>query len=151
MEDTGKQIHPEAGGVDYDRHEARAGIIAAVSAVTLVVLAVMIVAIYWLNTVTYEKVQYDQYTGVASKELLAIQAREDEQLHRYGYVNKEKGIVRLPIEQAMQMVESDFAAGKVWYNTKTYPVKPAMPAGAAPAATPAPLAQKPPAAATAAH
>jgi hypothetical protein len=129
-------------GVDYDRHDARSGIIAAVSISILVLLVVMIVGVYWLYTVAYEKVEYDQYTGVASKELQAIQAREDEQLHKYAYIDKEKGVIRLPIDRAMAIVEAEYAEGKAGYNTKSYPVKVELPGGAAGGANP-PLAGQP--------
>jgi hypothetical protein len=123
-------------GVDYDRHDARSGVIAAVSVSILVLLVVMIVGVYWLYTVAYEKVEYDQYTGVASKELQAIQAREDEQLHKYAYIDKEKGVVRLPIDRAMAIVEAEYAEGRTAYNTKSYPVKVELPGGAAGGANP---------------
>ncbi|MBI5083388.1 MAG: hypothetical protein HZB13_02170 [Acidobacteria bacterium] len=136
--------------VDYDRREARAGVVAGVSAATVVMLVAMIVGVYWLYTVAFEQVEHDQYTGVASKELLAIQAREDEQLHKYAYIDKEKGLIRLPIDRAMEIVAAEFKAGTVSYNTKSYPVKVELPGGAAAPpqpAVPSPAATQPPAAA----
>lgn len=118
-------------GVDYDRHDAKAGLIALVSGAVLAVLIAMIIGIYWLYTVAYERVEFDQYTGVASKELQAIHEREEEQLHHYSYIDKEKGVVRIPIDRAMDLVAADFAEGKVGYNTTSYPVKVELPGGAA--------------------
>jgi hypothetical protein len=117
--------------VDFDRRDAKAGMIAVVSIVTILVLVVFIIGVYWLYTVTYEQVEFNQFTGVASKELIAIREREDEQLHKYGYINKEKGIVRLPVERAMQLVEEEAKLGKVGWNTKTYPAQSELPGGAA--------------------
>jgi len=117
--------------VDFDRRDAKAGLIAVVSIVTILVLAVFVVGIYWFYTVTYEQVELNQFTGVASKELIAIHEREDEQLHKYGYINKEKGIVRLPVERAMQIVEDEAKLGKTGWNTKSYPAQPELPGGAA--------------------
>lgn len=118
-------------GVDYDRHDAKAGLIALVSGAILAMLIAMIIGVYWLYTVSYERVEFDQYTGVASKELQAIHDREEDQLHRYSYLDKAKGIVRIPIDRAMDIVAADFAQGKVEYNTKSYPVKDELPGGAA--------------------
>ncbi|MFZ5926081.1 MAG: hypothetical protein ACOYX1_01415 [Acidobacteriota bacterium] len=118
-------------GIDYDQREARAGLIAAVSAGILALLAVMIVGVYWLYVVAYERIDQEVYSGAPSKELIAIREREEENLHRYSFIDKEKGIVRIPIDRAMEILAADAAAGKVTYNTKTYPAKPEPPGGAA--------------------
>ncbi len=130
-------------GIDYDHREARAGLIAAVSAGILALLVVMIAGVYWLYVVAYERIDQEVYSGAPSKELLAIREREEENLHRYSFIDKEKGIVRIPIDRAMEILAADYAAGKVTYNTKTYPAKPEPPGGAAGgdgAAAPAPAA-----------
>jgi hypothetical protein len=131
-------------GVDYDHHEARAGLIAAVSAGILALLVVMIIGVYWLYVVTYERIDQQVYSGAPSKELIAIREREEENLHRYSFIDKEKGIVRIPIDRAMEILAAEYAAGRVSYNTKTYPAKPEPPGGAAGgdgAAAPAPAKQ----------
>lgn len=131
-------------GVDYDQREARAGLIAAVSAGILALLVVMIIGVYWLYVVAYERIDQQVYSGAPSRELMAIHEREEENLHRYSFIDKEKGIVRIPIDRAMEILAAEYAAGKVSYNTKTYPAKPEPPGGAAggdgaaaPAAAPA--------------
>ena len=124
-------------GTDFDRHEPKSGAIAIISASVVVVLVVMIVGIYWLYTVAYEKVEFDQYSGVSSAELQAVHDREDEQLHRYSYINKEQGVVRMPIDRAIEIVDAEFKDGaKVSYNTKSYAVKVELPGGAAGGANP---------------
>jgi hypothetical protein len=128
--DTRKDVQFQPA-VDFDRRDPKAGLIAVISLTTVILLAALCTGVYWLYTVYYEQVEFSQYTGVASKELIAIHEREDEQLHKYGYINKEKGIVRLPVERAMELVELDAKRGKVSWNTKTYPVKPELPGGAA--------------------
>lgn len=117
--------------VDFDRRDAKAGLIAVVSIVTILILAAFVLGVSWFYTVTYEQVEQAQFTGVASKELIAIREREDEQLHKYGYINKERGIVRLPVERAMQLVEEEAKLGKVGWNTKAYPAQAELPGGAA--------------------
>jgi hypothetical protein len=118
-------------GVDYDHREARAGLIAAVSGGILALLVVMIIGVYWLYVVAYERIDQQVYSGAPSKDLMAIREREEENLHRYSFIDKEKGIVRIPIDRAMEILAADYAAGKVTYNTKTYPAKPEPPGGAA--------------------
>jgi hypothetical protein len=130
MAETNPNGH-HAPEVDYDRRQERAGLIAVISTAMIVLLVGMILGVYWLYTVAYEKVEYDQYTGVYSKELRAIQEREEEQLHRYAYIDKEKGVVRIPIDRAMELLAAEYKEGKVSYNTKTYPLKAENPAGGA--------------------
>lgn len=88
-----------------------------------------------------------------SEELAALHAREDEQLKTYGFINKEKGVVQIPLERAMELVAREAAEGKPKYPTVPVAVKVEPAAGAAaapgaPAAAPAPAA---PAKAPAAH
>ncbi len=118
-------------GIDYDHRDARAGLIAAVSGAILALLVVMIVGVYWLYVVAYERIDQQVYSGAPSKELMAIREREEENLHRYSFIDKEKGIVRIPIDRAMEILAAEFAAGKIGYNAKTYPAKPEPPGGAA--------------------
>ena len=124
-------------GIDYDHRDARAGLIAAVSGAILVLLVAMIVGVYWLYVVTYERIDQQVYSGAPSKELLAIREREEENLHRYSFIDKEKGVVRIPIDKAMEILAAEYASGTVSYNTKTYPARPEPPGGAG-AAAPAP-------------
>ena len=140
-------------GVDYDRRDAKRGIIAAVSVSILGLLVVFIVGIYWLYVVAYERVDQEVYSGVPSKELQAIHDREDENLHRYSFIDKERGVIRIPIDRAMEIVAAEFAEGKVNYNTKSYAVKQELPGGAAGGANPPvqPQAAAAPAAPPAAH
>lgn len=143
MTETNPQLQPHgAPEVDYDRHEPRSGLIALISGATIIVLIAMILGVYWLYVVAYERVDAAQYSGVSSQELEALHAREADQLYKYAYIDKEKGVVRLPVDRAMEIVAAEFAKGAVSYNTKTYPAKPEGPGGAA--APPAPPAQPAP-------
>lgn len=119
---------PEQG---FDRHEPRSGLIALISAATILVLIGMIVGVYWFYVVTYERVEYEVHTGVASKELLALREREDEQLYRYSYIDKDRGIVRIPIDRAMELLVKEIESGRVPYSTAAYPARPEPPGGAA--------------------
>lgn len=118
------------GDVDYDRRNARSANLALIGGVSIVLLAVFAIGIYWLFTVTWEQIEHDQVGAAPSKELVSIREREEEQLHQYGYINKEQGVVRLSVERAMQLVEEDAKAGKVSWNTRKSVVKPELPGGA---------------------
>lgn len=139
-------LHASVPQVDYDRHDAKAGLIAAISGSVIALLVVLIGGVYYLQVVSYEDVERDQYSAVPSQELKAIHDREERQLHQYSYIDKEKGIVRLPIDRAIELLSADASAGRITYNTTTYDVKPEPPGGAAGgniAGAPAPAAATP--------
>ncbi len=121
----------------FDRRDARPGMVALVSGLTVTLLAVFVIGTYWLYQVYFESVEQEVYTGVTSKELIAIREREDAHLYRYALIDKQKGVVRIPIDRAMEIVAAEFAQGKVFYNTATYAAKP-EPAGGAAAPVQAP-------------
>jgi hypothetical protein len=120
-----------AAAVDFDRRDPKSGLIAIVTGVILGVLIAFIVGIWVLYNVWYDRVDQEQYSGVASQELEQLHQREDAELYRYGWLDKEKGVVRVPIDRAMDLVAADAAASRDGYNTKTYPVKLEPPGGAA--------------------
>ena len=98
--------------VDFDHRDPKAGMIVVIAFTTVIILAALCIGVYWFYTVSYEQVEFTQYTGVASKELIAIHEREDEQLHKYGYIDKQRGIVRLSVERAMELVELEAKHGQ---------------------------------------
>jgi hypothetical protein len=92
-------------------------------------------------------IEHQQEESIASRpseELAAIRAREEMQLKTYGYIDKSKGVVQIPVERAMELVAKEAAEGKVKYSTAPTPVKKAEPGqdGITPvaAAAPAPAA-----------
>jgi hypothetical protein len=67
--------------------------------------------------------------ALREKTLAELRVADEETLQTYGWVNKEKGIVRVPIERAMELVLVDLNARK---PAPAYPVQ-AAPAAPAPA------------------
>lgn len=72
-----------------------------------------------------------------SEELAALRAREDQQLKTYGYINREKGVVQIPLERAMDLLAREAAEGKLKYSTAPTPVKKVEEPAAAAAPAPA--------------
>jgi hypothetical protein len=144
-------LKPGNAADGYDHHEARAGVIAFWALATIAFLLGSIVLMNWLSTVTEEK-EYSELVGKRYwEETVKIRAREEENLNHYGFVDKEKGVVRLPVDRAMQILEAQFKEGKISYNTKTYAVKPEPPGGALAPAVPAAAAPAAPNATTEPH
>ncbi len=89
--------------------------------------------------VAMERQQDEAIASKPSEDLAALRAREEMQLKTYGYIDKSKGVVQIPLDRAMELVAKEAAEGKVKYSTAPTAVKKAEPGqdGAAPAAAPA--------------
>lgn len=102
-----------ASQVDFDRQDPKPGLIVLISITTVILLAALCGGVFWLYTVYLEQVEFTQYNGVASKELIAIHEREEEQLHKYGYINRERD--RSPARGARHgSCRDGSAAGQIW-------------------------------------
>jgi hypothetical protein len=77
--------------------------------------------------------------------LRQLRAKERDVLHHYGWVDKNQGVVRIPIDRAIDLLASQPQRLSPDGSAPAAPAAPAAPEGAAPAATP-PAAPKPPAA-----
>jgi len=129
QQESPKDVHFEPQ-VDYDRRDARSANLAVIGIVSAVVIVSFVVGIYWLFTVTYDQAEQEKVGAVTSRDLVLVRDREDEQLHKYGYINKEQGVVRLSVERAMQLVEQEAAEGKVSWSTRKCLAKPELAGGA---------------------
>ncbi len=124
------QDHKQQGGYDYG--EPRSGLIAlfGIAAIVLVVVAVFAIQVYYDHV--REKQLYEKVLAPVSDDLRSLRAKEDGELHSYGYADRDASKVRIPIERAMELLEKEAAAGKLAYPTKPAPVKVVAPAGAQP-------------------
>ncbi len=88
----------------YDTSEPRARLIVVFGALTLAFLAVVILALQAYVDYARERQVFVRQIEPVSEDLRSLRAREDAELNSYGYVDREKGIVRIPIRQAMELV-----------------------------------------------
>jgi stringent starvation protein B len=124
-DNTHVETAPEAG---YDRHDPNVRFLALFGFAILVVLALVIAGIQYYHDRVKEQQIFVKVLAPESSALQALRAREDQELHSYQYLNRDKGIVRLPIERAMELVAREYAAGKVFYPTQSYAIKKPEPA-----------------------
>ena len=122
--------HPHA----YDRHEPNYKILLPFSALCFILLIVIVLGVAQYYEIFREDLIEERVLIPPSAELQALREREARELGSYGTVDKEKGLIRIPIERAMELVAADAAAGTPKYNTNAYSVKSAT---AVPAALPA--------------
>lgn len=129
-----KHIPP---GTQFDDSEPRSGRIFIAAIISVVSVIVTITGVYTYYSWYRSKVLFERQLSPASVELKAIRSVEDQTLNTYGYVDKDKVIVRLPIARAMDFVAGESAEGKEKYPVLAKPL-PKPEDLAAAAAVPAP-------------
>jgi uncharacterized iron-regulated membrane protein len=134
----------------FDRTDPSGPWVLAFTVAIVLTLVVVVFAVQYLFQATLEQNEYQQVLAPDSQELQEIRTREAEQLNHYRYSDKAKGVVRIPIDRAMEVYAAEAASGKLFYPAKPAPVKTAEQlaagpdggaAAAAPAASGAPVAQ----------
>lgn len=113
----------EQAGQGFDRSEPNVRFIAIFGAGTLVLLVVSVLALqYYYDRVLEEQV-FVKVQEPVSQTLVDVRTREDEALHSYRYLDREKGTIRLPIERAMELLAAESAQGKLKYPQRPAPVE----------------------------
>lgn len=107
----------------------------------MLVLLFGLVTAFWLRA-RPTTTSYDQQRSVTRLErLAAMRQEEDSKVSSYAWVDKAKGVARIPVSQAMELVTAELKAKPV--QASAVPVENPYPAGLA---TPAPAAPAPAAA-----
>ena len=117
--------------VSYDRAEPRYGMLAIYMVVTVVLLVFIGIAIQGYYDLTYNQAEYQHVLSQENWALRDLRQKEQWELTHYAYVDKDKGSVRIPVDEAMQLVVKDAAENKLKYPTNSYRVKTAAELAAA--------------------
>jgi hypothetical protein len=117
--------------VSYDHSEPHARSIAIYMSATVVLLIFVGIAIQAYYDLIHSKGEYEQVLSQENWQLRDLRNKEQWELTHYGYVDKNTGAVRIPIDEAMKMVAQDAAANQLKYPTKSYRVKTAAELAAA--------------------
>jgi hypothetical protein len=148
--EDGQQVIPADPHEGFDRDEPSVGAIFAFAAGSMILLVLTIFAIQQYFEHIWNEAVYEKILAPPSEQLREVRGRDDWNLSHYMYMDKASGQVRIPVDQAMDLILKDAAAGKTFYPAKaTVPKKeePAAPVPGAPAAPGAPATATPPAAA----
>jgi hypothetical protein len=113
-------IQAETG---YDKQEPKAGLIAGLTVATFVALIAVILGVQAYFEKVREDQVYKEQLAPVSDDLKNLRNSEDEVLNSYKVVDKQNGVIQIPVKHAMELVASEAAAGKFEYAQKTYPVK----------------------------
>lgn len=111
--------HPHA----FDPSEPRTSIIAVLGIVTAVLLLVIGVAIQFYYTQDREARIYREVLAPVGEQINTLRNNENWELTHYQYIDKSKGVVRMPIAEAMKLLEREAAENRLRYPTAAYAVK----------------------------
>src|SRR3954471_16321077 len=123
------KVSPDNPGFDTSDPNTPGVTIFIVLFVVTLVLVIGATIVYY--NVAQQQHEEEVLLSKPSEELGNLHAREDEQLKTYGYINKEKGVVQIPLARAMELVAREAAEGKPKYPTVPVAVKVEPAAGAA--------------------
>lgn len=86
-------------------------------------LVLVVLAVDYLFQATLDRMEYEKVLSVDSIQLRDLRTGEAAQLNHYKFLDKDKGVVRLPIERAMTLFAAEAARGKLFYPAKPMKVK----------------------------
>ena len=120
-----------ANGVGYDPTEVNAP---GVTVFTLVLIGVLL-AVFFGVTLYFEKfnteLSHERVDAAPNTDIDLIRAREAKDLGTYQMLDKSKGVVRIPVDQAMKALLAEVPAGKAFYSAKDQMIKVEAPAAPA--------------------
>jgi hypothetical protein len=134
IHEHGVRTHHDASE-GFDRTEPEAPPIWAFTIGSVIVLAVVIIALQQYFEKVWGDAVYQKVLAAPSQELQDLRNRDDWNLTHYGYMDKSKGQVRIPLAQAQELFLKESAQGKLFY-----PAKPTLPKKDEDEKSPAPLA-----------
>jgi hypothetical protein len=99
------------------------GLVAAAFGAIIVGLILVVLALQAVYDHAREQQIYVKVLEPVSEDLTNLRAKEDGQLHSYQYIDRAAGSVRIPIERAKELLEKEYAEGRLGYPTRPAPVK----------------------------
>jgi|SRR5579883_1707377 len=118
--------NPELGvqeSTGYNPEEPKTVMIAVFAVLSIIALIGSVLFLQYYVDSTKEAQTYQKVLAPESTDIKTLRDKENAQLGSYGYVDQAKGITRLPIDRAMQLIADEAAAGKTSYAATSYPVK----------------------------
>lgn len=129
MSELGIRHASPSEGFDHQEPRAKSIVWLAIASVILLVLVIVGVTAYF--EYLYRDMVQEKVLSAPSTQLNDLHARETEQLTKYSYIDKDSGMVRIPVDRAMELFAQEAAGGKLFYPGKPYAPKPEEPPTAA--------------------
>ena len=92
-------------------HPEQNRIIVLWGTVTVVILAIMLLFLRNYFFIVRNETVERNYLSAGNPQIEALRAHEDSVLTSYGWVNRQNGTVRIPIDRAMELVVSEPRSG----------------------------------------
>lgn len=109
----------------YDHSDPAVPSIWAFTIGSVIILVVVIFALQQYFVKIWDDAVYEKVLAAPSPELQDLRNRDNWALTHYSYQDKSKGVVRIPLERAQELVLQDASAGKTFYPAKsTLPMTP---------------------------
>ncbi|MEJ7608347.1 MAG: hypothetical protein WKF37_19295, partial [Bryobacteraceae bacterium] len=105
--------HPDA----YDRTEPQGNLIFIFGGLTVIFILLSAIAIQYYYDKSFDQQVYQQVLAPESDVLKNLRTKEDQELHSFGYVDRNAGKVRLTIERAMELTARESNEGRQNYPT----------------------------------
>lgn len=132
--EDGHEVIPADPHEGFDRAEPSVGAIFGFAAGSMILLVMTILAIQQYFDHIWNEAVYQKVLAPPSEQLREVRGRDDWNLTHYLYMDKASGQVRIPVDQAMDLILKDAAAGKTFYPAKATVPKVEVPAAPAPGA-----------------
>jgi hypothetical protein len=122
------EIKPQQG---YERGEPGTKLIALFGVGFIVVLVAVIMGVQFYFDRLQERQVFQTQLAPVSDDMKNVHARDEGNLHSYGYIDRNNGVVRIPIDRGMELLAREAAEGRLKYPSKPTPVvvKPPEPQG----------------------
>lgn len=111
-EKTAQPPHGSAGRPGAEADTVDAPMIAVLGFIAAILAFVVILGLLVFFSKMEKSEREQKYVSQPPAGLTKLQAGQRALLAEYGYVNQAKGIVRIPIEDAMELVTKDYEAAQ---------------------------------------
>jgi hypothetical protein len=135
---SGEEIRHASPKEGFDHTEPKVGAIAAFGVGSVLILILTIVALEVYFNKIWDEAVYEKILAPPSEQLKGLHYREDWFLTHYSFTDKKTGVVRIPLDKAMDLFAQEAAQGKLFYPAKDALPKKEEPVVAAEAPAPAP-------------
>lgn len=108
----------------FDHTEPKSGAIVAFAIGSVLLLVLTIFALEQYFNKIWDEAVYEKVLAPPSEQLKALHYREDWFLTHYSFTDKKTGVVRIPLDKALDAFVKEAAEGKLFYPAKnTLPKK----------------------------
>lgn len=111
--------HPHS----YDHTEPKGSLLFILFGATVVLLLLTAVGIQFYYTKIEENEIQTRVLAPENNQLKDLRLKEDQELHSFGYTDKNAGKVRITIDRAMELVAKEANENRVKWPTAPYAVK----------------------------